>query len=228
MKISECHPVLIRTATEVRLHLQELPHNMLIIDTMVFERSLYSNGYRGIMPDPKGDKSRSSNSNLSLEQLLYTFTIPLAPTSTIPGSTSSRQLPVAIPNCTLQNAGNHASMCLFALQKLVEPASSNALNVKKFNVVKQNSIPISMPFAMQMPMQFLVPPTMNRPGLSLNGTPQGMLQKRPASSYDLSSEFGQMLMEHRRSGDSSPNHLNPGRPNEKGRRLNSFPGPSRE
>jgi len=202
---------------------------MLIVDTMVFERSLYSNGYRGvIMLDPKGEKSRSSNSNLSLEQLLYTFTMPLTPSSPVSGSTSPRQVPVAIPNCTLQNAGNHACMCLYGLQKLLEPASPNAPVLKKFN--KPNSVPMAMPFAMQMPMQLLVPPTMNRPGLSLNATPPGMqghLQmQRPASSYDLSSELGQMFMEHRRrSGDSTPTHLNPGRLNEKGsKRVNSFPG----
>ena len=177
------------------------------------------------MLDPKGDKSRSPNSNLSLEQLLYTFTLPLTPTSAPSGS--PRQLPVVIPNCTLQNAGNHAWMCLFALQKLLEPASSNAPIMKKF---KQNSMPMSMPFAMQMPMQLLVTPTMNRPGLSLRATPPGMqasLQmQRPASSYDLSSEFGQMSVERRRrSGDSTPNLLNPSRLNEKGsKRVNSFPG----
>jgi hypothetical protein len=202
---------------------------MLIIDTMVFERSLYSNGYRGvIMLDPKGEKTRSSNASLSLEQLLYTFTIPLTPTSATSAPTSPRQVPVNIPNCTLQNAGNHAWMCLFSLQKLLEPASSNAPVMKKFN--KQNNMPMHMPFAMQMPMQLLVPPMMNRPGLSFNGTPPGMqgpLQmQRPASSYDLSSEFGQMLMEHgRRSGDSTPNHLAPSRLNERSsKRVNSFPG----
>ena len=195
---------------------------------MVFERSLYSNGYRGVIKlDPKGEKSRSSNSNLSLEQLLYTFTIPLTPTSATSGPTSPRQVPVTIPNCTLQNAGNHAWMCLFAVQKLLEPASSNAPVLKKFN--KQNSLPMAMPFAMQLPMQLLVPPTMNRPGLSLNATPPGMRgpfqMQRPASSYDLSSEFGQMLMEHRGSGDSTLNHLKPSRLNEKGsKRVNSFPG----
>ena len=96
-------------------------------------------------------------------------------------------------------------MCLFSLQKLIEPACLNAPVLKK---VKQN---MPSPFAMQMPMQLMVPAAMSMP--RLNPTP-GMLAagqiQRPASAYDLSSEFGQMSMERRRgSGDGPiPSRLN--------------------
>jgi len=181
------------------------------------------------MLDPKGDKSsRLKNSSLSFEHLLYTLTAPLIPGTT--GSTPKQQ-PVALPNCTLQNAGNHALMCLFAFQKLLEPGSSNVPTVKKFNAGMTNATPMPMPF-MPMPMQLLMPAAMGVPRMNFNNLPPAMPSastiQRPTSAYDLSSEFGQMLVEsagHRRStGDGFLSV--PGRPGEKGsKRFNSFPGP---
>jgi hypothetical protein len=81
---------------------EELPHNVLVIDTSAFERSLFSAGHRGTMVDAKTNKPRTPGSTLALETLLRSLAI-----STIP--------------CQLHNSGNDAFMCLFALQKLLDP-----------------------------------------------------------------------------------------------------------
>ena len=198
---------------------------MLVIDSMIFERLLYSNGSRGVFLDPKGDKPRSPNSNLSLEHLLYTFTIPLSPNPTPTGSDPipPKQLPIVLPNCTLHNAGNDALMCLFAFQKLLDPTTQTVPTVKK--PAKASPMPLHMPLAtMQKPVPFFVPPLAAFPTrLSV-----GNMQQRPASSYDLSLEFGQISMksaEHKINSHEGRSHLLvPGRPGEKAKRFNSFPG----
>lgn len=195
---------------------------MLVIDSMIFERLLYSNGTRGVFLDRKGDKPRSPNSNLSLEHLLYTFTIPLSPNPAATGSgpIPPKQMPIVLPNCTLHNAGNDALMCLFAFQKLLDPTSQAVPTVKKsFSAAKASPMPLQMPLAMQMPVQILVPPSATFPRLSVGN------MQRPASAYDLSSEFGQISMNSaERNINSRSHHLVPGRPGEKAKRFNSFPG----
>jgi len=196
---------------------------MLVIDSMIFERLLYSNGSRGVFLDPKGDKPRSPNSNLSLEHLLYTFTIPLSPNLAPTGSDPipPKQMPIVLPNCTLHNAGNDALMCLFAFQKLLDPTTQAAPTVKKaFSAAKASPMPLQMP----LPVPFFVPPSATFPTrLSV-----GNMQQRPASAYDLSLEFGQISMksaEHKINSYEGRSHLMvPGRPGEKAKRFNSFPG----
>ena len=121
------------------------------MDTSVYERVLHNMGHRGIMPDLNTGKTRYQGLMLSLENLLLSFTIPmlrassLAPslpaagteeqtqTSTPPdGPVQTQQqqqqiaqLPIVLPQCTMHNAGNDAMLCLFALQKLLDPAGTD-------------------------------------------------------------------------------------------------------
>jgi len=74
------------------------------VDTSAFERSLFSAGHRHVMTDPKTNKPRMPGSTLSLENLV-------------------RSLHVDLP-CQLHNSGNDAFMCLFALQKLLDPENT--------------------------------------------------------------------------------------------------------
>ncbi|KAH9849184.1 hypothetical protein C2E23DRAFT_888373 [Lenzites betulinus] len=78
----------------------KLPHNLLILDTMAYERQLYSMGLRGAMQEPSG-KSREQGSSLSLTALLQSL-----------GVDTQR---------VLHNAGNAAYMCLLGLQMLLDP-----------------------------------------------------------------------------------------------------------
>ena len=99
---------------------------------------------------------------LSLENLLLSFTIPMlrasslvlslpatgteeqAQTSTPPdGPTQTQtqqqqpqiaQLPIVLPQCTMHHAGNDVMLCLFALQKLLDPAGTRVPSVKKGRV----------------------------------------------------------------------------------------------
>ncbi|KZT73254.1 hypothetical protein DAEQUDRAFT_703597 [Daedalea quercina L-15889] len=77
-----------------------IPRNVLLIDTAVFERQLFASGQRTAMTDPSG-KPRAGSSTLSLLNLI-------------------NSLGVNVP-CTMHNAGNDAMMCLLALQLLLEP-----------------------------------------------------------------------------------------------------------
>lgn len=111
------------------------------------------------MPDPKTGKPRDQGTMLSLENVLLSFTIPMlrasspvpslpitgteeqTQTSTPPDGPPQTQqqqqlpqiaqLPVVLPQCTMHNAGNDAMLCLFALQKLLEPAGTKVPSLKK-------------------------------------------------------------------------------------------------
>jgi hypothetical protein len=79
----------------------EIPHNVLVIDTLVLEKNLFASGERGSMLDYSKGKPRVAGSALSLEGLLRSFNIDIP--------------------CQLHNSGNDAFMTLFSLQKLFEP-----------------------------------------------------------------------------------------------------------
>ena len=155
---------------------------------MIYERALYAGGHRGTMLDAKGDKQRAAGSNLSLEHLLYSLTLPLSPStrSESPGSQmpskeplASQQAPLVLPPCTLHNSGNDAFMCLFGLQKLLEPASTIVPTVKKtrssaatMSKVNGMGMPMSMPMHIPMPMQVpmnITGPTAMAPMINFNG-----------------------------------------------------------
>ena len=115
------------------------------------------------MPNPNTGKTRDQGTMLSLENLLLSFTIPMlrasspAPslpaagmeeqtqTSTPPDGPAQTQtqqqqqqqiaqLPIVLPQCTMHNAGNDAILCLFVLQKLLDPAGTRVPSVKKGRV----------------------------------------------------------------------------------------------
>ncbi|TFK90055.1 hypothetical protein K466DRAFT_404972 [Polyporus arcularius HHB13444] len=91
------------TAGELR-RLEEmkikLPHNLLIVDTMAFERQLYASGQRGAMLEPSG-RPREHGSSLSLPALLQSLGVDV--------------------QRILHNAGNAAFMALLGLQFLLDP-----------------------------------------------------------------------------------------------------------
>jgi hypothetical protein len=86
------------------MHSAELPHNVLMIDTASYERALFSMGERGSMQDPRTGQPRASGSTLSLSNLLSSTNVDI--------------------QCTMHNSGNDAFMCLFALQKLLDPKNT--------------------------------------------------------------------------------------------------------
>ncbi|KAJ6629942.1 hypothetical protein B0H10DRAFT_1213968 [Mycena sp. CBHHK59/15] len=106
----------------------KLPHNMLILDTATFERTLFAAGHRPPMPDPHAPtKPRASGATLSLEHLLRSLPSPSPSASPLPPST---QLPIPVPptaqgalvpGAPLHNAGNDAFLTLYALQLLLAP-----------------------------------------------------------------------------------------------------------
>jgi hypothetical protein len=210
---------------------------MLVIDTMIFERALYSAGERGVMQDPKSDKVRIAGSNLSFENLLYSLTLPRTPNSPL-GSGDKPTLqqqqqapPLVLPQCTLHNAGNDALMCLFALQKLLEPTGTSVPTIKKgtnklLGKHAQSFPPplAAMPMAASMPMINIngASPTMHYTGYAVANAmspslslPSTGVAGRVSASYDLASEFGQMQLGARGNSGGAAHLTAPTRPWEK-------------
>ena len=205
MKISNVY-FLRHTHTLLISSILEIPHNVLVVDTASYERALYSGGYRGIMLDPKTNKSRTHGSTLSLENMLRSFTTspltppapstPAAPDSApASGSPPAPQTPIVLPNITMHNAGNDAFMALFALQMLLDPTHTQVPTVKKGRIGRQGLMSSMHPMMAPSPSIGM--------GMGLQGTPIPVVgsygMQIVSSPYDLADEFGQMKMERSRS-----------------------------
>ncbi|TDL26356.1 hypothetical protein BD410DRAFT_783391 [Rickenella mellea] len=82
----------------------KVPNNVLILDTAVFERQLFSTGRRGLMTDANTGKARGHGSTLSLGNMLLSFGVDV--------------------QCQLHNAGNDAFLALLGLQLLLDPENT--------------------------------------------------------------------------------------------------------
>ncbi|KAJ3998490.1 hypothetical protein F5050DRAFT_1798442 [Lentinula boryana] len=198
----------------------KLPHNMFVIDTAVFERSLYNQGLRPLMVDPKTSQERQPGSILSLENLLRSFAM------------SSQVDSIVLPNVKFHNSGNDAFMCLFALQMLLDPKDVKVPTPKRNNR-GNNMLGLGVAIPMTMTPS---PPSLMIPQAFFNGyatvgglpTPNGSIPGQRTSVYDLSSEFGQMRTGSgegsRRSASKSPgSRLTPGGGSARdSRRLSGF------
>ncbi|KAF4612120.1 hypothetical protein D9613_004388 [Agrocybe pediades] len=214
----------------------KLPHNMLVIDTMVYERYLYTNGMRGVMQDPKGEKIRAAGSNLSLENLIHSLSMP-TPSGSPSHKPDTRQPTPFSPHpllskCTLHNAGNDAFLCLYALQCLLDPQNTQTpIVVHKrpkvgSNVMFASNAAYTTPMLSTSHSMPQMIPTINgnssmamgyngyasaiTPTVSMLG--MSVVPQRPSSAYDLAEEFGQMNVGQRSNGGqqylSSPARVN--------------------
>ena len=183
---------------------------------MVYERALYSAGLRGVMTDPKTEKSRLSGSSLSFENMLLSLTIPFAPGSPNadkqPLSPQPQPIPpVVLPQCSLHNAGNNALMCLFAFQKLLEPAVTLVPSIKprgsKPGIAGGHMINNGVTAGGSMKINGRTPsPSMHYPGFTFATLPTSNPMQRIPSVYDLASEFGQMQINMPRASFASLGH----------------------
>jgi hypothetical protein len=181
---------------------------------MVYERALYSAGLRGVMTDPKTEKPRLNGSSLSFENFLLSLTIPSAPNS--PNTLSPQPQPISpivLPQCTLHNAGNDAFMCLFALQKLLEPTGTLVPGIKtrgpKPGIAGGLMINSAAAAGGSMMNNCRTPsPNMQYPGFAFAALPTSNSMPR-LSAYDLASEFGQMQISMPRASYTSLGHSRP-------------------
>ncbi|KAF4579597.1 hypothetical protein EYR40_000222 [Pleurotus pulmonarius] len=160
----------------------KLPHNMFVVDTALYERTLYNSGQRPAMSDPATGRPRAEGSALSLENLLHSLAIPLPATPSIPalangmvtGKVSPKRgspvespsgtpnghsspippvmRPIIPPGCVLNNSGNDAFMCLVALQMLLEPENLVPPSVKVGRIGRPGGPGIAPAAFMAMPM----------------------------------------------------------------------------
>lgn len=192
-----------------------LPHNMLVIDTAMFERSLYNQGLRPLMVDPKTNQQRQSGTTLSLENLLRSFAM------------STQSDSIVLPNVQFHNSGNDAFMCLFALQMLLDPRGVKVPTPKRHSHNFGMNVS-NMGMGMNtMPMTMMAPQAAWSGYSTVGGllTPSISSPVQRNSVYDLSSEFGQMRMASgegsKRSASRSPGpKLVPG--SASSRRLSGF------
>ncbi|KAG6856380.1 hypothetical protein H0H87_005077 [Tephrocybe sp. NHM501043] len=197
----------------------KLPHNLLTIDTSIFERVLHSSGARGIMLDPRTNAPRVPGSTLSLENLLRSFStnpIPVSPK----GDTPAVSVPLVLPNVMMHNAGNDAFLALFALQMLVDPSGTQVPVVKKGRigrpgagpggggssptspspVIFGQAIPITRPRSMMFgvngngnqAMEHSHAPAFQQRTMTMPLFP--VLPAVGMGSYDLAEEFGNMKL----------------------------------
>jgi hypothetical protein len=182
---------------------------------MIYERALYSAGLRGAMTDPKTEKSRLSGSSLSFESLLLSLTIPNSPNADKrPLSPQPQSIsPIVLPQCTLHNAGNNAVMCLFALQKLLEPTGTLVPSIKTRGPKPGTAGGLMINSAAGaggfMKINGGTPsPNMHYPGFAFAMTTSNSMP-RMQSAYDLASEFGQMQINMPRATFASLGHSRP-------------------
>lgn len=202
MKISKLMFLNLAISTPAHTQYKEIPHNMLIIDMLQFERSLYTSGQRGILLDLVTDRPRQNNTTISLDQLLISFArVPLSSPS---GSTP--RPPIMLPQIALHNAGNDAFMALFAFQMLLDHDDTQVPVVKKGRIGRPGNLgPTSgMPISPMMNMGH--PSPINFSGL----IPPGQMI-RSSSAYDLSAEFGQMHRGMSRAHSGGPFFTSPSR-----------------
>ncbi|KAI0323019.1 hypothetical protein OF83DRAFT_1090271 [Amylostereum chailletii] len=82
----------------------KIPHNVLVIDIVASENSLFRAGLRGAMLDAKTGQPRQPNSSLSLRSLVHSLSMNI--------------------EYPLHNSGNDAFVCLLALQLLLDPKNT--------------------------------------------------------------------------------------------------------
>ena len=145
-------------------------------------------GGRGTMEDPRTGQSRASGSTLSLGNLLSSLKVDV--------------------ECAMHNSGNDAFMCLFALQKLLDPANTPVPNVRERKTRPTSNTPPTMyspAGGMQSPMYMaaLPSPLLGSRSRTWSGVTGGGGGLFPGN------EFGQI----RHSGSKSP----------KDRKLSSMP-----
>ncbi|KAI0778832.1 hypothetical protein BD413DRAFT_512153 [Trametes elegans] len=132
----------LRRLEEMRI---KLPHNVLILDTMAFERQLYNTGQRGAMQEPSG-KAREAGSSLSLPALLQSL-----------GVDAQR---------VLHNAGNAAYTTLLALQLLLDPDTKVPAPRMPSGVAAMLRAPGRSP-SMPPGIAFMPPPALFPPGMGI-------------------------------------------------------------
>ncbi|CAL1694670.1 unnamed protein product [Somion occarium] len=150
--------ILIHEATGDLRRLEEmkikLPHNVLILDTAAYERKLFASGQRGPMKDPNGNP-HTQESVLSLTNMLQSQGVDV--------------------QCIMQNAGNHAFMCLLGFQLLIDQENT------KIPIIRGgNAIPAMMRSGSRSSGGILTPTIAFSPSLPIPMmTPYGIM---PASS----------------------------------------------
>ncbi|KAF9036967.1 hypothetical protein BDZ89DRAFT_1157449 [Hymenopellis radicata] len=121
-----------------------MPPNVLILDGTAYERQLFTDGRRGVMP------SRQPGSSMTMDNIIRSL---LGVVGGIGGP-----IPIGGGMVTPHNSGNEAFLGLLTLQMLVEPETVQIPDLKnspksQMNMMSAMTMPMSMPMGMDMMMQ---------------------------------------------------------------------------
>jgi hypothetical protein len=111
---------------------------MLIIDSAMFEKQLFSMGHRGPMIDPQSGKPRAPKTMISLSAVFHSLGVEV--------------------QCAFHNAGNDAFLSLLALQLLLDKDNTRMPSMKGRSISRSRS-PVNRAISMNMPMISAFPMT---------------------------------------------------------------------
>ncbi|KAG5729185.1 hypothetical protein E4T56_gene13989, partial [Termitomyces sp. T112] len=227
-----------------------LPHNLLAIDTAIFERALHSSGARGLMLDPRTNQPRVQGSTLSLENVVRSL-----------GNTPQGEVSMTspLPGVTMHNAGNDAYLALYVLQALLDPGTKAPVpKVKKPGLGsaagagsaaglgrgagagagrRPNSmaglttpapivVPMPMPMPIPRPLSMVLGTVFEAPSTPVSGAAPS--PRTPVmGGYDLAEEFGAMKIEKvtgEKTGEKREKERDREKEKEKGSRGRRVPG----
>ncbi|TBU62524.1 hypothetical protein BD310DRAFT_918589 [Dichomitus squalens] len=196
----------------------KLPHNLLVLDTMAFERQLYAAGLRGAMQEAFG-RPRDQGSSLSLNAMLQSLGVDI--------------------HRVLHNAGNAAFMTLLGLQLLFDPDTKvptpktpNGMAAMARSSKGSPSVPPAIAFvpppAVAFPPMGMIPPV-TFPGMRLSPDVYADMAGNRASYFPAQRTISDFRDNRPSSASGSPGRL-PGRQrvnstnavNELGEKMNTM------
>jgi hypothetical protein len=126
---------------------------MLIIDSAMFEKQLFSMGHRGPMVDPQTGKTRAPKTMLSLAAVFRSFGIDV--------------------QCAFHNSGNDAFLTLLALQLLLDKDNTQVPSLRGRSIQGSRSsairpVPTQIPMMPAFPMAAQLSPNPMATSLSMN------------------------------------------------------------
>lgn len=161
------------------------------------------------MQDPRTGQSRATGSTLSLGNLLTSLKVDV--------------------QCRMHNSGNDAFMCLFALQKLLDPEHTQLPEMKvrgrgMMNPINRGALGTMMPRPVSISPSMMMYPMMGAPAFSSHAA-AALLDPKPTLGTTGRSYSGPIASQERLSGSDEfgqmANSLQ--RPSLKDRRLSSMP-----
>lgn len=176
---------------------------MLVIDTAIFEKQLFSMGLRGAMIDPQSGKVRAPKTMISLAAVFRSLSVDI--------------------QCAFHNSGNDAFFSLLALQLLLDKDNTNLPRLSGRATNRSNAANRSgnRSPAIGMPPPIMIPVPSFQMVPSQNPSPKSLTPTYSINAY-LDNEFG--VAQRRQPGHTNGTSSKRGRGDGKKKDLNRQSG----